>query len=169
MKYMLILGVALAAVTSPAFAKPATAQIDAAATDAPVVIPPPPPGMSQVVFFRPGAMGMAISCNIRENGKMLGTTNNGRYWVLTTAPGPHVFTTKSEATDTLNIEAEPDETQYVKCKIGMGIMAGRPNLSPSTKEEFDSKSARMRLADPEKAARAIAEDDAKRAAAGAAN
>lgn len=134
----------------------------------PVVIPAPPAGMSQIVFFRPSAMGMAISCNIRENGKMLGTTNNGRYWVLSTTPGPHTFTTKSEATDTLNIEAEADETHYVKCKIAMGIMAGRPNLSPSTKEEFDSKSAKIKPSDPEKMAKAIAEDDAKRAAAGVA-
>ncbi len=130
----------------------------------PLVIPPPPTGMSQVVFFRPSAMGMAISCNIRENGKMLGTTNNGRYWVLTTTPGPHRFTTKSEATDTLNIEAEADETQYVKCKIGMGIMAGRPNLSPSTKEEFDSKAAKIKLGDPDKMAKAVAADAAKLAA-----
>lgn len=136
-----------------------------AATPAPVVeIPAPPPGMSNIVFFRPSAMGMAISCNIRENGKMLGTTNNGRYWVLTTTPGPHKFTTKSEATDEINIEAEADETQYVKCKIGMGFMAGRPNLSPSTKEEFDSKAGKIKLADPEKMAHAIAADDAKRAA-----
>jgi len=138
----------------------------AAAPAAPaVVIPAPPPGMSNVVFFRPSAMGMAISCNIRENGKMLGTTNNGRYWVLTTTPGPHKFTTKSEATDEINVEAEADETQYIKCKIGMGFMAGRPNLSPSTKEEFDSKSAKMKLGDPEKMAKAIADDDAKQAAA----
>jgi hypothetical protein len=147
----------------------ATMPIDAAsaaeAPEAPVVIPAPPPGKSQVVFFRPGAMGMAISCNIREEGKMLGTTNNGRYWVLTTRPGPHKFTTKSEATDELNVETEADETSYVKCKIAMGIMAGRPNLSPSTKEEFDGKSAKLKLSDPEKMARTIAEDDAKRAAA----
>lgn len=131
---------------------------------APVIIPPPPAGMSQVVFFRPSAMGMAISCNIRENGKMLGTTNNGRYWVLTTTPGPHSFTTKSEATDTLNIEAEADETQYVKCKIAMGIMAGRPNLSPSTKEEFDSKAGKIKLGDPDKMAKAVAADAEKLAA-----
>lgn len=134
---------------------------------APVVIPAPPAGKSQVVFWRPSAMGMAISCNIREDGKMLGTTNNGRYWVLVTTPGPHKFTTKSEATDTLNTELEADETAYVKCKIGMGIMAGRPNLSPSTKEEFDAKSAKLKLSDPEKMAKAIADDDAKRAAAAA--
>jgi Protein of unknown function (DUF2846) len=148
-------------------ALPVGTVLAANAPAAPVVIPAPPTGKSQVVFWRPSAMGMAISCNIREDGKMLGTTNNGRYWVLTTTPGAHKFTTKSEATDTLNTELEADETAYVKCKIGMGIMAGRPNLSPSTKEEFDAKSAKMKLSDPEKMAKAVADDDAKRAAAAA--
>ncbi len=133
----------------------------------PIVIAPPPAGQSQVVFYRPSAMGMAISCNVRENGAMIGTTNNGRYWVHVTTPGKHTYTTKSEATDTLNIEAEPDATQYVKCKIAAGIMAGRPNLSPSTREEFDSKSKSLKLADAEKMAKAVADDAAKRAAGGA--
>jgi len=158
---LLPIAIALAApfaLSTPAFA----AEKEAAGE--PVVIPAPPAGQSQIVFFRPSAMGMAISCNIRENGKMVGTTNNGRYFVLTTTPGAHTFTTKSEATDTLNIEAEADETSYVKCKIAMGIMAGRPNLSPSTKEEFDGKSAKLKPSDPEKMAKTIAEDDAKQAA-----
>jgi hypothetical protein len=138
-------------------AQPALAQ------DAPVAIAPPPSGMSQVVFFRPSAMGMAISCNIRENGKMVGTTNNGRYFVLTTTPGPHKYTTRGETTDELNVETEADATSYVKCKIGMGVMSGRPNISPSTKEEFDSRSAKLKLSDPEKTAKAIAADDARHA------
>jgi hypothetical protein len=152
------------AVTGGAALAETPAETPAEGASTPVVIPAPAPGTSQVVFFRPSAMGMAISCNIRENGKMLGTTNNGRYFVLTTTPGAHSFTTKSEATDTLNLEAEADETSYVKCKIGMGFMAGRPNLSPSTKEEFDAKSAKLKLSDPTKMAQTIAEDDAKRAA-----
>jgi len=142
--------------------------VPALAQNAPVTIAPPPAGMSQVVFFRPSAMGMAISCNIRENRKMLGTTNNGRYFILTTTPGPHKFTTHGETTDELNVETEADATTYVKCKIGMGIMSGRPNISPSTKEEFDSRSAKLKLSDPDKMAKAIAEDDARRAREGAA-
>ena len=131
---------------------------------APVVIPAPAAGMGQIVFFRPSAMGMAISCNIRENGKMVGTTNNGRYFVLPATPGVHKYTTKSEATDEINANVEADETTYVKCKIAAGIMAGRPNLSPSTKEEFDSKAGKIKPTDLEKMAKKIADDEAKSAA-----
>lgn len=161
MKFKALAIAAVCAATSQ-LAPSALAAADAPA--APVVIAPPAKGEGQVVFFRPSAMGMAISCNIREDGKMLGTTNNGRYWVLQTTPGVHKYTTKSEAVDTVNVNVESDETTYIKCKIAAGIMAGRPNLSPSSKEEFDGKSAKMKLGDPEKMAKAIANDAEKMAA-----
>jgi hypothetical protein len=68
-------------------------------------------------------------------------------------PSAHSFTTATEATDTLAVEVEPDEMTCVKCKIGMGIVAGRPNLSQSTKEEFDGKSVKLKLQDLEKMAK----------------
>lgn len=127
----------------------------------PVVIAAPAAGASQVVFYRPSAMGMAISCNIREDGKMLGTTNNGRYFVLATTPGPHKYTAHGETTDVLNVETEADATTYVRCKIMMGVMSGRPNLSPSSKEEYEGRSSGLKPSDPEKMAKAIAADEVK--------
>ena len=143
---------------------PGTIAAETAAT--PAVIAPPPPGKGQVVFFRPNSMvGMAIRCTVRENGKMIGRVSNGRYFVMVAEPGAHQYTTKTEATDTINIEVEPDETQYLKCKIAAGIMAGRPNLSPSSQAEFDGRSAKLKLQDAEDMAKAIAEDEAEMAAA----
>ncbi len=123
-------------------------------------VPAPPAGKGTVVFFRPSAMGMAIRCTIREGGKMVGRVGNGKYFTMTAEPGPHKYTTKTEATDELNVEVEPDEITYVKCKIAAGIMAGRPNLSPSTKAEFDGKSTKLKLQDPAEMAKDIAEDQA---------
>lgn len=36
----------------------------------------------------------------------------------------------------LALEVEADETQYAMCRIKMGIMAGRPDLRPATRDEF---------------------------------
>jgi Protein of unknown function (DUF2846) len=147
-------------------ALPASSGI-AASKDAPrmsVVVPTPAAGKGQVVFFRPSAMGMAIRCTIRENGKMVGRVGNGKYMIITADPGAHKYTTKTEATDELNLEVEPDETTYVKCKIAAGIMAGRPNLSPATKADFDAKSAKLEMQDMSK----LAEDEAELAKAGTA-
>lgn len=99
----------------------------------------PPPGKGQVVFFRSGTlMGAAISCAVSENGAKLSSLFRGRYVVLAAEPGIHSYTVSSEATDTLRLEVEEGETYYSQCSIGMGFMAGRPNLSPSDKAKFDS-------------------------------
>lgn len=129
-----------------------------------VAVPTPPAGMGQIVFFRPGSMvGMALGCNVRENGVMVGPLANGKYFVAPMTPGKHTFTTKSEATDTLNLEVEEGETQYVKCKIGAGIVAGRPNLAPADKAEFDKKHPKMKLKTEEERQEDIAEDTAEKA------
>jgi Protein of unknown function (DUF2846) len=134
----------------------------------PVVVNAPPAGKGQVVFFRPGGAGTAIRCTIRENGKMIGRVGNGKYFIMTAEPGPHKYTTKTEATDELNVEVEADETTYVKCKIAAGLIAGRPNLSPADKAAFDAKSAKLKPQDMTKLAEDIAEDEKELAAKAAA-
>jgi hypothetical protein len=124
-------------------------------------ISPPTAGKGQVVFFRPSAMGMAIRCTVRNQGKLVGQVGNGKYFIQSFDPGKYQFTTKTEATDTLNMEVEPGETYYVKCKVGGGIMAGRPNLSPSDKAAFDAKSAKLKLKTSEELAEDVAEDAKK--------
>ncbi len=136
----------------------------AAAKTAPAAaaVPAPPAGKGQIVFFRPGTiMGAAMRCTIRENGKMVGRLMRGKYIVAVTEPGKHAYTTKTEATDTLNVNVEPDETQYVSCKIGAGFAAGRSNLAPSNKADFDSKAAKLKPVDASELAKLIAEDDGK--------
>jgi len=130
-----------------------------------VTIPTPAAGQGQVVFFRPGKfVGSAIRCTVREDGKMVGRVGNGNYFILPATPGAHRFTTKTEATDTLNVEVEPDETTYVKCAIGMGVVAGRPNLSPATAEDFAKVAHKIKPTDAEEMAKDIAKDEAELAA-----
>jgi hypothetical protein len=78
------------------------------------------------------------------------------------APGKHVFTTKSEATDTLNMEIETGETYYVRCAIGAGVVAGRPNLSPVDKALFDEKSSGLKQKTADQLAKEVAKDSAKK-------
>ncbi|MFY7837897.1 MAG: DUF2846 domain-containing protein [Novosphingobium sp.] len=118
-----------------------------AADGAPVVIPPPPAGKGQIVFYRTGTiMGAAMGCAVNEKGQKISSLGSGRYFILVTEPGRHEYTVKSEAKDVLALEVESDETQYAMCKIKMGIMAGRPDLRPSTEAEF-LKSSTDRLVD----------------------
>jgi hypothetical protein len=114
----------------------------------PVTVPEPPSGMGQIVFFRPSGRGFIIGCTVRENGTAISSLGNGRYFIHATTPGPHAYTARSEASDTVNVEVEPGETQFVRCSIGMGIVAGRPNLSPSDETEFARRSPKLRLVRP---------------------
>jgi len=111
------------------------------------VIAAPSEGKGQVVFYRPGGMGFALGCGVNENGERLSALGAGKYVVLPADPGSHSYTVKSEATDLLTLEVEPGETYYVKCKIKMGIMVGRPNIAPSTQEDFDKLSPKLEYVD----------------------
>ena len=164
-KSMLMIGLAsLALSSSAAFA---AGDKDAAAVA--VALPKPAAGKGQVVFYRPSSMGFAIKCTIRENGAMVGRVGAKRYYAIEVEPGTHNFTAKTEKTDTVAVQVEPDETSYVKCGISMGVMVGRPNLSPGTEEDFNKSAAKLKPMEADKIAAEIAEDRADQAKAGGAN
>jgi hypothetical protein len=156
------LALALCAVTAAAF--PTSHDQAVAGKNAPAVIGEPEAGKGQIVFYRTGGfVGAAISCNVRENDALIGGLSGGKYFVVQVQPGKHTYTTKSEAKDTLNMEIESGETYYVRCTIGAGIMAGRPNLSPVDKAAFDEKSGGLKLKTADQLAKEV-EKDRKKAA-----
>jgi hypothetical protein len=109
-----------------------------------------PAGKAQVVFWRPGSlMGMALGCTVREGegtGEVeVARLGAGKYWVHTAEPGKHVYYTTGEATDRLNMELEDGETYFVRCAIGMGIMSGRAQVSPSDRATFLGRAKKMKL------------------------
>lgn len=160
-KSMFMIGLAAMALqASPALAVDEKTEAAAAAA----TLPKPAPGKGQVVFFRPSSMGFAIKCTVREEGAMVGRVGANRYYAIEVDPGVHNFTAKTEKTDTVAVQVEPDETSYVKCGISMGIMVGRPNLSPSTEQEFLKSAAKMKPMEAEKIAKEIEKDRAELAA-----
>ena len=116
--------------------------------DAPIAIPAPPEGQGQVVFFRTGGAGFAVGCSVNENGQKVSSLGAGRYFVMVAPPGRHEFTVKSEAKDSLALEVEAGETQYVTCRMKMGLIVARPDLAPSTEAAF-RKNAKLKLVDAE--------------------
>ena len=128
-----------AAATASASAKPAAASSG--------LIAAPPAGKGQIVFFRPNAMGMAIACTVKEGETKISSLGNGKYFILVTEPGTHNYSVHTESTDALTLLVEPDETQFVRCKMKMGIIAGRPDISPATGADFAEKSEKLKLVD----------------------
>lgn len=102
-----------------------------------IFIPAPPAGKGQVVFYRKGGLsGAAVACSVHEGGQKVSSLGGGRYFIMVANPSKHEFVTKTEAKDVLTLEVEPDETQFVECKIKMGFMVGRPDIRPSTEATF---------------------------------
>lgn len=109
-----------------------------------VEVPQPPADAAQVVFFRSGTIvGGAISCAVHENGTKLTSLPPGKYAILNVTPGAHDYVVASEAKDTWKIDAQPGQTYYAKCTVGMGIMAGHPHLNSSSEAEFTRMSEKL--------------------------
>lgn len=109
----------------------------------------PAAGKALVVFFRPSKfVGSAIGFKVRENEVELGKLRNGNYFTLEVEPGPHAYVVHSEAKDVTNIEAESGETYFLSASIGMGFIAGRPNLSPSDVSAFGAVVDKLKKSKP---------------------
>lgn len=103
-----------------------------------------PADKGQIVFFRPSKLGgAALSFSVHEGAKGIGKLGNGQYFVILADPGIHEYSNQSEAKDTLRLEVEPGETYYVQQTIGMGIMMGRPHLTPSDAAAFGAKKLKL--------------------------
>ena len=110
-------------------------------------IAPPPAGKGQVVFFRPSNfVGGMIGFKVREGKTELGKLRSGKYFVAAVEPGAHEYVVHSEAKDVLNLEVEAGETYYVQGSITMGLLVGRPNLSPSDRAAFEAVADKLKLA-----------------------
>ncbi|HEY0505849.1 MAG TPA: DUF2846 domain-containing protein [Lysobacter sp.] len=155
MRMMLSRSIALAVLMAPAFAFAAdggdtatAATTTAAAPAANTLIAAAPQDKAQIVFFRESKfVGGAIGFKVREGDNELGKLRSGKYFVATVEPGKHEYNVHGETKDVLTIEVEPGETYYVLGSIGMGIVAGRPNLSPSDEATFLSMSKKLKLAE----------------------
>lgn len=139
-KHLIAASVLLAALTAPAAANPGR--------PAPAELPAPPEGKGQIVFWRSGTMvGGAMGCGVNIGKERISALGAGKYFILNIEPGAHEFNAKSEAKDVLNLEVDAGERYVVKCTIRMGIMSGRPNLAPSTVEEFNAKKDDLKYVD----------------------
>ena len=113
---------------------------------APGEIGQPPAGYGQIVFFRPSKfVGMAVGFKVREAGKELGLMKNGSYFVIAATPGRHEYEVHSEAKDILPVEVEAGEVYYVSGSLSMGVMVGRPNLTPSDAAAFEAVRAKLKM------------------------
>lgn len=117
-------------------------------SQAPATLPVPAEGLGQVLFWRSGTVvGTAMGCGVNDGTERISALGAGHYFILPLPPGAHTFNAKSEAKDVLEVAVKAGETTFVKCTIKMGIMVGRPNLSPSSVDEYEKKRGDLKYVD----------------------
>ncbi len=105
-----------------------------------VIVPSPPPGKSQVVFFRDGGYaGSAISCAVSEGKTKISSLPPRRFFILVTDPGRHTYSVSSDAKDEIFFDLKPGQTNFAKCHIEVGFWVGRPKLEVVEEVMFTSK------------------------------
>lgn len=94
-------------------------------------------------IYRPGSMmGFAIKYDLHLGDMILcNVSNKSKVTVKLTNPGLIVLWAKTESTTELPINIEMGREYYIRCGLDMGIVVGRPSLTPVDnvvgKYEFD--------------------------------
>ena len=102
-----------------------------------------------MIFFRPSRfVGAAVGFIVREGDKELGKLRNGKYFVIHVTPGKHAYVVHSETKDVLTIDADEGETYYIAGSVGVGFLAGRPNLAPSDQATFEAAKGKLTEVQP---------------------
>ena len=118
---------------------------------APVVTPDETSGV--VYFVRDSAFGGAgISYFIFEDTTKIGLLKSGTYFIHKTTPGKHTYYAETEARSSVTLDVEAGKTYYVEGSVGLGFLAGRPQLMEITEpvaKQYLPELEYIRLATPE--------------------
>jgi hypothetical protein len=90
----------------------------------------PAPGMSKVVFIRPGILGSAIGINIFDGTKLVGHCRSNSYFQYECSSGKHIFAAAKENFSFVEADLLPDRIYYIKLGTAMGMWSARVNLWP---------------------------------------
>lgn len=93
------------------------------------------PDVAGVYIYRNESMGGAVRMDVDVNGKPLGQTAAKTYFYTEVAPGKNTVTSKSENTDTLEIDTVAGKLYYVWQEVKMGVLYARTKLHLVSEEE----------------------------------
>ena len=90
----------------------------------------PSEGMAMVYFTRSEAMGFLINFKYFDGEKYLGKFNYGKYLAYECDPGKHLFWAKSENSDFVEAELEPNKIYILDSQPQMGAFKAGVKLIP---------------------------------------
>lgn len=99
-----------------------------------------------IYYYRPNNLwGGGVYYDVKENGEVITTLYNGGFSYHKTKPGDKIITAKTESETQLGFEAERGQTYFIRGKVHMGVLVGRPALKlvPEEKALKEIKKCRM--------------------------
>lgn len=80
-------------------------------------------------IFRNEGMGAGVKMDVLIDGAPVGKTAAHTFIYKEVTPGKHSITSKSENTDTIEVDAKPGTLTYVWQEVKMGVLYARTKLS----------------------------------------
>ena len=103
-------------------------------------------GTGTIVVYRPSIMGLIYQPKVFVNGQETGQCTAGRKFVVKVPAGQHWLSAKTIEEKAVLVSVAAGQTIYVRCSIGMGLVAGVMQL-----EQIPARSAKAKAAKPKSA------------------
>lgn len=91
-------------------------------------IPSVTKGKSRLVVYRTGILGAAIQPKVLVDGQETDTCQPNKVFYVDVPAGRHTLSAKTEAQETLVVDATAGAATYIECTVTFGIVVGRPDL-----------------------------------------
>jgi len=87
-----------------------------------------PAGKARIAIYRTKVIGAAVQPSVVVADQETGVCKPKGVFFVDVAPGKHVISATTEATDYVAVNARAGQISYVECSIDSGIVIGRPDL-----------------------------------------
>jgi hypothetical protein len=95
----------------------------------------PKDGVAGLFIFRNESFGAAIRMDVEVDGKSIGQSAAKTYFYKEVAPGRHTVTSKSENTDSIELDTVAGKLYFVWQEVKMGLLYARTKLTLVSEEE----------------------------------
>jgi len=104
-------------------------------------------GVAGLYIYRNESIGGAVPMDVEIDGKPVGQTAAKTFLYKEVAPGMHTVNSKSENSDTLEIDALAGKLYYIWQEVKMGILYARTQLHLVSEDEGKKGVLETQLAD----------------------
>jgi hypothetical protein len=96
-----------------------------------------PTDKAVIYIYRSSGLGGLVYYDVKANGKVVTTLYSGTYYPYLSEPGEIEFSAKTEASDSVTLDAKAGQIYYLKGTVGIGFFVGHPHLTVVSAEEAE--------------------------------